>query len=130
MKEELNEGLLFALEEMAKEQKEGNVSLGLLTKAVENFSDRLTEMEMKIENQKPPEVDTKPVTDLLKVYFGAIKNIIESQPKNVTHTKRVQLFPVESFKRDFYLKVIGMILKWAVILTIALVLVRRVITFV
>lgn len=101
------------LEEALEGQKEVTVSIGLLTTAVENLSDRITAIESNAENLKitVPEPDLKPVKELLRAYLQIIQALIEVQPKEVQQINRTVLFPIESHKLDFYKAVLGLFFK-------------------
>ena len=111
------------LSELSETDKELAINNGLLTKAVESFTDRLTQMENKIGNLKVavPPPDLQPVADMLQKHSMNVEAILEQQPKQVLHEKRTILFPIESYKLDFYKKILGQFLKWLAIVIIVLV---------
>lgn len=120
----MNEEILHAvLAELSEADKQLAVNNGLLTKAVENLSSTVKEMESRIGNLKVsvPARDIRPITTELEKYLKKTETIIAQQPKQVLHEKRIHLFPVESHKFDFYRKVFGQLLKWTAIVVIVLI---------
>lgn len=125
----MNEEILQSvLTEVLEGQKEGTVSNGLLTKAVENIADRITGIEEKVAGLKitVPDPDLAPVNELLKIQFQVIQGVVEAQPKEVRQIKQIVLFPIESHKLEFYKTVLGQFFKWATILIIALVIIFKI----
>ncbi|MBO9683799.1 MAG: hypothetical protein J7502_14210 [Flavisolibacter sp.] len=125
----MNEEILQSvLTEVLEGQKEEAISNGLLTKAVENISDRITGIEEKVSKLKitVPDPDLVPVNGLLKKHFQVIQGVIEAQPKEVRQIKQIVLFPIESHKLEFYKIVMGRFFKWATILIIALVIIFKI----
>ena len=87
----MNEEVLKAiLSEILEEQKMLNINNGLLTKAIEDFSEKLSEFENKLSNNL---VSTREETKLVITNLQKLKIIIEAQPKQVIHEKRILFFP-------------------------------------
>lgn len=128
----MNEEILQSvLSEVLEGQKEETVSNGLLTKAVEKITDKITGMEEKVTGLKitAPELDLEPVKDVLKKQFQSLEALIAAQPKEVRQIKQIVLFPIESHKLEFYKAVLGQLFKWATILVIALVVIFKITSF-
>ena len=94
----MNEEVLKAvLAEILDEQKMLNINNGLITKAVEDFSEKLSDFENKLSNTKESAGgDLQNINTNLQ----RLKIIIEAQPKQVIHEKRILLFP-ETYSRSF-----------------------------
>ena len=120
----MNEQILQSvLTEILEAQKGNDINTGLLTKAVENLSDKLTDIEKKASNLKIiiPPPNTQSIESILKLSTEKIENIVAAQPKSVTHEKRMIFFPIETHKFDFYKKNLNVILKWVSIVIIVLI---------
>lgn len=113
----MNEEVLKAiLAEILEEQKMFNTNNGLLTKAIEDFSEKLSDFENKLSDNL---VSTREETKLVITNLQRIKTIIEAQPKQVIHEKRILLFP-ETYKQEFYKIIFGSIVKSFAILIVTL----------
>ena len=113
----MNEEVLKAvLSEILEEQKMFNTNNGLLTKAIEDFSEKLSDFENKLSNNH---VNTEEETKLVITNLQRLKTIIESQPKEMIHEKRILLFP-ETYKQEFYKIIFGKVVKLFAIVTVTL----------
>ena len=113
----MNEEILKAiLAEILEEQKIFNTNNGLLTKAIEGFSEKLSELENKLSNNH---ISTQEETKLVITNLQRLKTIIEAQPKQVIHEKRILLFP-ETYKQEFYKIIFGSVVKSFAILIVTL----------
>jgi hypothetical protein len=113
----MNEEVLKAiLAEILEEQKMFNTNNGLLTKAIEDFSERLLDFENKLSNNH---VSTQEETKLVITNLQRLKTIIDAQPKQMIHEKRILLFP-ETYKQEFYKIIFGSVVKSFAILIVTL----------
>lgn len=113
----MNEEILKAvLTEILEEQKMFNTNNGLLTKAIEDFSEKLSDFENKLSNNH---VSSREETKLVITNLQRLKTIIEAQPKQMIHEKRILLFP-ETYKQEFYKIIFGRVVKLFAIVTVAL----------
>ena len=113
----MNEEVLKAvLSEILEEQKILNTNTGLLTKAVEDFSEKLSDFENIISDIS---VSTEANLQLVNTNLQRLKIIIEDQPKQVIHEKRILLFP-ETYKQEFYRIVFGKVVKLVAIILVTL----------
>jgi len=113
----MNEEVLKAvLSELLEEQKMFNTNNGLLTKAIEDFSEKLLDFDNKLSNNL---VSTREETKLVITNLQRLKTIIEAQPKQVIHEKRILLFP-ETYKQEFYKIIFGSVVKSFAILIVTL----------
>ena len=113
----MNEEILKAvLTEILEEQKMLNINNGLLTKAIEDFSEKLSDFENKLSNNH---VSTQEETKLVITNLQRLKTIIDAQPKQMIHEKRILLFP-EMYKQEFYKIVFGSVVKSFAILIVTL----------
>ncbi|MFT4156181.1 hypothetical protein [Parafilimonas sp.] len=125
----MNETILNEiLKEVLEEQRENTVNTGLMAKATENLSDKITGIEEKATGLKitAPEPDLEPIKELLKKHFQILRALIDAQPKEVRQVKQIMLFPIESHKLEFYKAVLGQLFKWAAILVIVLVVIFKI----
>jgi hypothetical protein len=107
------------MNELLKEQKDSNRLLEELIghekatrEKVSGFDDRLKQIRIV-----PPVVDTKPLTNLMAGFFEKVKQIMESQPKNVIHQRRFLLFPEDN--TGYYYKIIfGRLIPWGIVLIV------------
>jgi hypothetical protein len=65
-----------------------------------------------------PKLDTLPLTIIVEGGINSIKKIVESQPKQVLHEKRVLFFP-EWNQKEYYKIIFGRILFWVLCVVIA-----------
>jgi predicted PurR-regulated permease PerM len=113
----MNEEVLKAvLAEILEEQKMLNINNGLITKAVEDFSEKLSDFENKLSN--PKETNGADL-QIINRNLQRLKIIMEAQPKQVIHEKRILIFP-ETYKQEFYGIVFGNVIKLASIIIVAL----------
>ena len=113
----MNEEVLKAiLAEILEEQKMLNTNNGLLTKAIEDFSEKLSDFENKLSNNH---VSTQEETKLVITNLQRLKTIIDAQPKQMIHEKRILLFP-ETYKQEFYKIIFGSVVKSFAILIVTL----------
>ena len=113
----MNEEILKAvLTEILEEQKMLNINNGLLTKAIEDFSEKLSDFENKLSNNH---VSTQEETKLVITNLQRLKTIIDAQPKQMIHEKRILLFP-ETYKQEFYKIIFGSVVKSFAILIVTL----------
>jgi len=113
----MNEEVLKAvLSEILEEQKMLNINNGLITKAVEDFSVRLSDIENKLSNTKE---SAGADLQIINTNLQRLKIILEAQPKQMIHEKRILLFP-ETYKQEFYKIVISSFIKLVAIIIAAL----------
>ena len=113
----MNEEVLKAvLAEILEEQKMLNINNGLITKAVEDFFEKLSDFENKFSNTKET---TGADLQLINTNLQRLKIIIEAQPKQIVLEKRILLFP-ESYKQEFYKIVLGRVVKLVAIIFVTL----------
>lgn len=113
----MNEEVLKAvLSEILEEQKMLNINNGLITKAVEDFSEKLSDFENKLSGLQ---VSTGSDLQVINRNLQRLKIIIEAQPKQVIHEKRILLFP-ETYKQEFYKIVFGKVVKLVAIILVTL----------
>lgn len=113
----MNEEVLNAvLSEILEEQKMFNINNGLLTKAIEDFSEKLSDFENKLSNTKG---STGADLQMINTNLQILKTIIKAQPKQVIHEKRILLFP-ETYKQEFYKIVLGKVVKLVAIIIVTL----------
>lgn len=128
----MNEEILQSvLTESMEEQRYTTVNVGLLTKAVEDISEKIATIENKVAALKitVPEPGLKQVKELLKEHYQLLQVLIGAQPKEVRQIKQTVLFPIESHKLEFYKAVLGQFFKWTTILVIALVIIFKIDTW-
>ncbi len=113
----MNEEVLKALlSEILEEQKMCNINNGLMTKAVEDIFEKLSDFENKLSNTKESAgADLQNINTNLQ----RLKIIIEAQPKHVIYEKRILLFP-ETYKQEFYKIVFSSIVNLFAVLIITL----------
>jgi len=113
----MNEEVLKAvLSEILEEQKMLSINNGLITKAVEDFFEKLSDFENKLSDIS---VSTEANLQLVNTNLQRLKIIIEAQPKQVIHEKRILLFP-ETYKHEFYKIMLGRVIKLIAIILITL----------
>jgi len=113
----MNEEILKAvLTEILEEQKMFNINNGLLTKAIEDFSEKLSDFDNKLSDNH---VSTREETKLVITNLQRLKTVIEAQPKQMIHEKRILLFP-ETYKQEFYKIIFGKVVKLFAIVTVTL----------
>jgi len=113
----MNEEVLKAvLTEIMEEQKMLNINNGLITKAVEDFFEKLTDFENVLSNIKE---SSGADLQIINTNLQKLRTIIEAHPKQVIHEKRILLFP-ETYKQEFYKIVFGAVIKFVAIILITL----------
>ena len=113
----MNEEILKAvLSEILEEQKMLNINNGLITRAVEDFSEKLSDFENKLFNTKE---STGADLQIINRNLQRLKIIIEDQPKQIIHEKRILLFP-ETYKQEFYKIILGRVIKLVAIIVVTL----------
>jgi len=113
----MNEEVLKAiLSEILEEQKMLNTNNGLITKAVEDFFEKLSDLENKLSNIKGT---TGADLQIISTNLQKLKTMIESQPKQIINEKRILLFP-ETYKHAFYKIVFATVLKSVAIVLVIL----------
>ena len=113
----MNEEVLKAvLSEISEEQKMVNINNGLITKAVEDVFEKLSDFENKLSNTKG---STGADLQIINTNLQKLKIIIEAQPKQVIYEKRILLFP-ETYKQEFYKIVFGTVVKFVAIVLVTL----------
>ena len=113
----MNEEVLKAvLSEILDEQKMLNINNGLITKAVEDLFEKISDFENKLSNTKE---STGADLQIINRNLQRLKIIIEAQPKQVIHEKRILLFP-ETYKHEFYKIVLGRVIKLVDIIFVTL----------
>lgn len=114
------ESIELVLEEFAEDQKLFHKTVGDLVTAVNGLTDRVKQIEIKLEN--PPGItvsaDTRPIQEIVKKGFTDTRLIVAGQPKNVIRKFQILLFPEQDAKL-FYKIVFG---RWFLWLTIMLLL--------
>lgn len=114
----MNEEVLKAiLSEILEDQKMLNINNCLITKAVEDFSNKLSDFENKFlfNTKESAGADLQRIDTNLQT----LKNIMEAQPKRMVHEKRILLFP-ETYKQEFYKIVLGRVIKLIAIIFVTL----------
>jgi predicted PurR-regulated permease PerM len=113
----MNEEVLKAiLSEILEEQKMLNTNNGLITKAVEDFFEKLSDLENKLSNIKGT---TGADLQIISTNLQKLKTMIEAQPKQIINEKRILLFP-ETYKHEFYKIVFATVLKFVAIVLVIL----------
>jgi predicted PurR-regulated permease PerM len=113
----MNEEVLKAvLTEIMEEQKMLNINNGLITKAVEDFFEKLTDFENKLSGLQ---LRTGADLQIVNTNLQKLKTIIDAQPKQIIHQKRILFFP-ETYKHEFYKIVFGAAVKSVSIVLITL----------
>jgi predicted PurR-regulated permease PerM len=113
----MNEEVLKAvLAEILEEQKMLNTNNGLITKAVEDFFEKLTDFENKLSGLQ---LSTGADLQVINTNLQKLKSIIAAQPKQIIHEKRVLFFP-DTYKHEFYKIVFGTVVKSVAIVLITL----------
>ncbi len=113
----MNEEVLKAvLTEIMEEQKMLNINNGLITKAVEDFFEKLSDFENKLSGLQ---VSTGADLQIINTNLQKLKTIIEAQPKQIIHQKRILFFP-ETYQHEFYKIVIGKLVKFVAIILVIL----------
>ena len=113
----MNEEVLKAiLSEILEEQKMLNLNNGLITKAVEDFFEKLSDLDNKLSNIKG---STGADLQVINTNLQKLKTIIEAQPKQIIHEKRILFFP-DTYKHEFYKIVFGQVVKLVAIVLIIL----------
>jgi hypothetical protein len=117
MEKDVLETVLIELVEESKRinlmVEEQNKELQELKSLISNFDKKL--IEIKVLAPKP---DTLPLTIIVEGGINSIKKIVESQPKQVVHEKRVLFFP-EWNQKEYYKIIFGRILFWVLWVIIA-----------
>ena len=117
MEKEVLETVLIELVEESKRinlmVEEQNKELQELKTLISDFDSKLT--EIKVTAPKP---DTLPLTIIVEGGINSIKKIVESQPKQVLHEKRVLFFP-EWNQKEYYKIIFGRILFWILCVIVA-----------
>ncbi len=113
----MNEEVLKeVLAEILEEQKILNINNGLITKAVEDFFEKLSDVEDKLSGlQRSTGADLQ----IINTNLQKLKTIIEVQPKEIIHEKRILFFP-ETYKQEFYKIVFGNVVKFVAIVLVTL----------
>lgn len=91
------EVLKAVLSEILEEQSMLNINNGLLTKAVEDFSEKLSDFENKL---CQTEGSTAADLNIINRNMQRLSTTIEAQPKQVIREKRILLFP-EPINKSF-----------------------------
>ena len=113
----MNEEVLKeVLAEILEEQKMLNINNGLITKAVEDFFEKLSDFEGKLSGLQ---LRTGADLQIINTNLQKLKTIIEAQPKQIVHEKRILLFP-DTYKHEFYKIVFGKVVKLVAIFLITL----------
>ena len=113
----MNEEILKEiLTEILEEQKMLNINNSLFTKAIEDFSERLLDFENKLSNTKE---SVGADLQIINTNLQRLKIIIEAQPKQVIHEKRILFFP-ETYKQEFYKIIFSSVVKSFAILIVTL----------
>ena len=113
----MNEEVLKAvLTEIMEEQKMLNTNNGLITKAVEDFFEKLSDFENKLSGLQLSE---GAALQVINTNLQGLKSMIEAQPKQIVHEKRILFFP-DTYKHEFYKIVFGKVVKLVAIFLIIL----------
>jgi hypothetical protein len=110
MEKEILETVLIELLEESKRinllVEEQNKEIQELKSTISDFNRKLTEIKVSA-----PSPDTGPLTMIVTEGINSIKKIVDAQPKQVVHEKRVLFFP--EWNQKLYYKIIfGRILFW------------------
>jgi predicted PurR-regulated permease PerM len=113
----MNEEVLKeVLAEILEEQKILNINNGLITKAVEDFFEKLSDVENVLSNIKE---SSGADLQIINTNLQKLKTIIEVQSKEIIHKKRILFFP-ETYKQEFYKIVFGTVVKLVAIVLVTL----------
>jgi hypothetical protein len=101
------------LTDMLEEQKTTNKFNDALTKQMKEMQEKIDDFGSKLEKLQviAPPADTKAVQKAVNDGMDALATMIESQPKNVIHQKRVLLFP-ETNMGQYYRIIFGRLIPW------------------
>lgn len=92
------------------------INNGLITKAVEDFFEKLSDFENKLSDlQLSSGADLRVINTNLQ----RLKSMIEAQPKQIVNEKRILLFP-ETYKQEFYKIIFGSVVKSFAMLIVTL----------
>jgi hypothetical protein len=108
---QIDDGTLqMALNDIAGEQKEANQVNRDLIAAVNNLAMKVDGFGEKLDKIKvtPPATDTSPIELMLAAGIDRMKRIVEAQPKNVIHEKRILFFP-DSSSPEYYKVVLSIV---------------------
>lgn len=108
---QIDDGTLqMALNDIAGEQKEANQVNRDLIAAVNNLAKKVDGFGEKLDKIKvtPPATDTSPIELMLAAGIDRMKRIVEAQPKNVIHEKRILFFP-DSSSPEYYKVVLSIV---------------------
>lgn len=110
------ESIELVLEEFAEDQKLYHKTVTDLVTAVNGLTDRVKQMEVKLEN--PPGItvsaDTRPIQEIVKKGLIDARLMVAGQPKNIVRKFQILLFPEQDAKL-FYKAVLG---RWLLFLVI------------
>jgi len=97
----MNEKVLeTVLNEILEEQKDMWKELSHNTKVIECYSELFKQFEVHIKQFKVESPDLKPIENILNKRLSKIQELVEVQPKNVLHEKRILFYP-EGDKQNF-----------------------------
>jgi hypothetical protein len=108
---QIDDGTLqIALNDMVGEQREANQVNRDLIAAVNNLANKVDSFNEKLDNIKvtPPGADTSPMELLVAAGLDKMRRIIEAQPKNLIHEKRILFFP-DSSSPEYYRVVLSIV---------------------
>jgi hypothetical protein len=113
----MNEEVLKAvLAEILEEQKMLNINNGLITKAVEDVFEKLSDFENKLSGLQLSE---GAALQVINTNLQKLKTITAAKPKQIVHEKRILFFP-ETYKQEFYKVVFGTVVKFVAIVLVTL----------
>jgi len=117
MEREILETVLM---ELVEESKRLNILVEGQNKEIQELKTLISDFDKKLTEIKvtAPKPDTLPLTIIVEGGINSIKKIVESQPKQVVHEKRVLFFP-EWNQKEYYKIIFGRILFWVLWVIVA-----------
>jgi hypothetical protein len=102
--------LQIVLNEMVGEQKLANQMNIDLVAAVNKLANKVDSFSEKLDNIKvtPPATDTSSMELVVASGIDKMRRVVEAQPKNVVHEKRILFFP-DSSSPEYYRVVLSIV---------------------
>jgi hypothetical protein len=102
--------LQIVLNEMVGEQKLANQMNIDLVAAVNKLANKVDSFSEKLDNIKvtPPATDTSSIELVVASGIDKMRRVVEAQPKNVVHEKRILFFP-DSSSPEYYRVVLSIV---------------------
>lgn len=102
--------LQIVLNEMVSEQKQANQMNIDLIEAVNKLANKVDSFSEKLDNIKvtPPATDTSSIELVVASGIDKMRRVVEAQPKNVVHEKRILFFP-DSSSPEYYRVVLSIV---------------------